>query len=321
MTRVKEPPVRTPPMGRTAAPRAPQGLPDQFAQLQDQFELLKAQVRQAQQLAGLGSVGPTLAHEVNNLLTPIIGYATSALSSNDPELMTKALRVTVQNARIVVSMADRLLKLSAAKPAERTAVDVRQAVDNAYAGLCRDLSRDGITFAVHVPESLAVRADELQFQQVLFNLFLNAREAMKGAHNGRLSVRAYLAENTSSKGNAVDVARCDTSNATGSNAACSPSSAQAGPSGASPRTVAIEITNSGAAIPPEILPHIFDAFQSSKPITQGDAKCSGLGLALCRDLIEENDGTISVTSDADRGTTFTLFLSEVKAAQPNDSAH
>jgi signal transduction histidine kinase len=321
MTRVKEPPVRTPPMGRTAVPRAPQGVPDQFAQLQEQFELLKARVRQAQQLAGLGSVGPTLAHEVNNLLTPIIGYATSALSSNDPELMTKALRVTVQNARIVVSMADRLLKLSAAKPAERTAVDVRQAVDNACAGLCRDLSRDGITFAVHVPANLAVRADELQFQQVLFNLFLNAREAMKGAHNGRLSVRAFPADGTPSKGKAVDVSRAGTSNAAGSHDESNPPSAQAGPSEASPRRVTIEVTNSGPAIPPDILPHIFDAFQSSKPITQGDAKCSGLGLALCRDLIEENDGTIRVTSDADRGTTFILTLPEAKLSGLHDPAH
>ena len=70
----------------------------------------------------------------------------------------------------------------------------------------------------------------------------------------------------------------------------------------------IEVTNGGPAIAPELLPHIFDAFQSSKSITQGEAKCSGLGLALCRDLVEENGGSISVTSDAERGTRFTLRL-------------
>jgi len=281
--------------------RAPQGLPDQFAHLQQQFELLKARVRQAQQLAGLGSVGPILAHEVNNLLTPIIGYATGAISSGDPELMNKALRVTVQNARIVVNMSERLLKLSAAKAAERVDVRVRKAVDAAYAGLCRDVSRDGITFTTVVPDELSVRADELQVQQVLFNLLLNAREAMKGAHNGRLTVRAF----------ADTAIKADSRPAHGvlnSTSAAATGTLHVGTGDSPGRWVVIEVTNSGPAIAPEMLPHIFDAFQSSKPITQGDVKCSGLGLALCRDLVEENDGTISVTSNAEHGTTFTLRL-------------
>ena len=242
--------------------------------------MLKARVRQAQQLAGLGSIGPTLAHEVNNLLTPIIGYAGSALSSGDVELMTKALRVTVQNAKIVVNMADRLLKLSAAKTATRTAVNVREAVDNAYAGLCRDVTRDGITFTVDVPDRMTVWADALQVQQVLFNLLLNAREAMKGAHNGRLSIRAFAQEKNASATEQTNT----------------------------PGLVVIEVCNSGRAIPADRLPHIFDAFESSKTSKDGEAKCSGLGLSLCRDLVEENGGSISVTSDATQGTMFTLRL-------------
>lgn len=287
---VREPPTRTPPPSAPPRPREARPLPDQFAQLEARFEVLKARVRQAQQLAGLGAVAPTLAHEVNNLLTPIIGYAQSALESDDPELMKKALRVTLQNARIAARMAERLLLLSAAKPAERTAVVVREAIDDAYAGLCRDVTRDGITYTVEVPDGLTVWADALQLQQVLFNLFLNACEAMKGSHNGRLAVRAF--ETDSDRPAAPSRTRSDESSGA--------------PFGEG--TVTIEVRNGGKPIPSDLIPHVFDALASSKSTTNGQARCSGLGLALCRDLVEENGGSISVTSDAQHGTTFTIRI-------------
>lgn len=287
---VKEPPTRTPPSRVRRGQADAEGVPAQFARLEEQFAQLKARVRQAQQLAGLASIAPILAHEVNNLLTPIIGYAGSAVDSDDVELMRKALAVTQRNARIVVNMADRLLRLSAAKPAERSSVNMRKVVDDAYAGLCRDLSRDGISFKVEVPEHLCVLGDELQITQLLFNLFLNAYEAMKGSHNGSMSVRAYVDPRDEANASPVDANKA------------SQHRDDERPD------VTIELCNTGPAIPKELLPHIFDAFESSKPLTTGNTKCSGLGLALCRDLVEENGGCISVQSDAENGTKFTIRL-------------
>lgn len=244
--------------------------------LQDQFDKLKAQVRQAQQLAALGTAAATIAHEVNNLLTPIQNYVLTALDSDDRELDKKALAVTLKHVQILTQMSGRILEIGAARSAQRESVTLRPVVNDAHASLCRDLSKDGIRFTVDVDEMVTVYADALQLQQVLFNLFLNAREAMAGQHNGRLYVSAVCQG----------------------------------------KYVIIVVRNSGPAIPPELVDHIFEPFQTSKPIaTNGRQRCGGLGLTLCRDLVEENDGTIHVTSKPDAGTTFTITLPAVQAPQ------
>ena len=241
----------------------------QFARLEAQFETLKAQVRQAQQLSALGAVAPMIAHEVNNLLTPVLGYAEAAVTSDDPSLMKKALTVATKNVRILIRMSERLLSIGAARTSNRGAVTLREVADEAHASLCRDLSKDGIQFVNKIDPDLRVRADALQVQQVLFNLLLNAREAMLGAHNGLIRISARRDGN---------------------------------------RTV-LEVHNTGEPIPADLLPHVFDALRSSKPVERnGRARCGGLGLALCRDLIEENEGAIRVTSAAETGTTFVIDL-------------
>jgi len=260
----KESPTRTRPGDSAVAP-----VEDRFAHLSAQFDLLKVQVRQAQQLANLGTTAAMLAHEVNNLLTPIRAYAEYALTSDDHELMRKALAVTNKNAQMVIAMSSRILEISAAKPRKTEPVQVRTVVEDAVASLCRELSKDGIDLSVNVEESLTIQADPLQLQQVLFNLLLNAREALSATHSGRLTISATR--------------RGD--------------------------NVIIEVRNTGDSIPRELLPHLFEPFQTSKPVERaGRRRCGGLGLALCRDLIEENSGTINVSSDAEKGTVFTITL-------------
>lgn len=237
--------------------------------LQSRLDQLQREVRQAQQLAGLGRAAVTIAHEVNNLLTPMLAYAQAALAGDDAQLQRKALTVTVKNVEILTAMSRRLLAVGAATTGEREAVCVRAVVEDAIGSLCRDLSRDGIRLGMRIDEGLTVWVDRVQLHQVLFNLLLNAREAMSRCHDGRLTVTADREG---------DVVR-------------------------------LEITNTGDPIPPELLPHIFEPFQSGK--TRGGnnfGRCRGLGLALCRDLIEENGGTIGVSSCAERGTRFTIQL-------------
>ncbi len=265
--------IRQPPSKRQPAKQSANSSPsveERFANLGAQFEILKAQVRQAQQLASLGTAAAMIAHEVNNLLTPILAYADSALQSNDLEFAKKALGVTARNARMLISMSGRMLELGAAKPQQREKTDIRQAVTEALASMCRDLEKDGVTFAMKIEEGYCVLADPLQLRQILFNLFLNAREAMAAGHSGRITVTAT----------------------TGSE-----------------NQIVIEVRNTGPAIPPELLPNIFEPFQSSKPALQnGKMRCSGLGLALVRDFVHENSGTIDVTSTEQTGTTFKISL-------------
>ena len=259
------------PVGQACAPR-PASRDDwmvMLADLQAQFDTLKAQVRQAQQLSSLGTAAAMIAHEVNNLLTPIVAYAKAALEGDDVELQKKALTVTAKNAEILMAMSQRILSISAAAPTQRKSVNLRIVVEEAAASLCRDFSKDGISFSVNVDKSITVFVDALQIQQVFFNLFLNAREAMASTHTGRLSVSARR---------------------------------QAG-------QVVIEVRNTGEGIPPDWLPSIFEPFQTAKSETNNNrSRCRGLGLTLCRDLIEENDGTIHVASEPATGTTFTIAI-------------
>jgi signal transduction histidine kinase len=241
----------------------------QLAGLESRFVLLKSQVRQAQQLASLGTAAATIAHEVNNLLTPILNYAKTALECGDEALQRKALTVTLKNAQMLVAMSRRVLEISAAKPAKRESIQVRAAAQDAAASLCRDLSKDGIRFVVNIDESETVWADVLQLQQLFFNLFLNARDVMAPEHSGRLTVSATRSD----------------------------------------KAVVIEVHNTGKVIPADLLDCIFDPFQSTKSAqSEGPNHCSGLGLALCRDIVEENGGTIRVKSAPDTGTTFTITL-------------
>ena len=237
--------------------------------VQRQLDILRAQVRQAQQLAHLGTLAATIAHEVNNLLTPIRSYAQAALDSDDGDLQRKALTVTLRNVDMLVAMTGRILEIGAATTPDRKLTSVRTIAQQAMDSLCRDVSRDGIQFKVDADESIEVFVDPLQLRQVLFNLFLNAWNAMAPSRHGRIVVSAARAA----------------------------------------ERVEIAVTDTGPGIEPDILKHIFDPLRTTKIASRnGKQRCAGLGLALCHDLVAENDGTIAVKTRAGEGTTFTLSL-------------
>lgn len=261
---------------------------ERFSALLLQFELLKAQVHQAQQLATLGTAAATFAHEVNNLLTPILSYAESAIQANEVEFSKKALTVVVRNVRMLIAMSGRMLEIGAAKPHQREKTDVREAATEALASMCRDLEKDGIALSMNIEKGVIVLADPLQLRQILFNLFLNAQEAMATIHSGRLVVSARNGPK------AVPVAK-----------AVQDETEVATP----PNMVVIEVRNTGPAIPAELLPTIFEPFKTSKPVQRnGKYRCGGLGLALVRNLVHDNEGTIEVKSDSESGTTFIITL-------------
>jgi len=269
--------VRTPPTNRQPISPAqpavdPVSVEGHLRNLEDQLAQLRAQVRQAQQLSSLGTAAAMIAHEVNNLLTPIVSYAQFALQDDDPKLKEKALQVTVKNARMLVAMSERVLEIGAAQRSAPALVSLHDIVVEAAASQCRDLGKDGITLRNQIDPTCNVFADPLQLQQVFFNLLLNARHAMKGSHSGSVTISATQ---------------------------------QAG-------SMVIDVRDTGPGIAPKMLGQVFEPLQTSKPIgTKSDnrrARCAGLGLALCRDLIEENGGSISVSSQVHQGTTFTIQL-------------
>ncbi len=244
------------------------------ASAQAELSLVKAQLRQSQRLASLGTTSAMVAHEINNLLTPILGYARFALDEDDKTLMVKALNMTLTQAEAITTLAERVLGMAIDKPTEYTSVSVREIIDGAMQCLFRDLRKDGINLVTQISDRLMVRADANQIQQVFFNLLLNARDALHG-RTGRITIKAdQHGEN-----------------------------------------IRIAFSDDGCGIPEDVLPNIFETFFTTKSNTQDtQAKRqsgrvgSGLGLAVCKDIINEHGGSIEVRSKPNDGTTFVISL-------------
>lgn len=248
-----------------------------MSQLEETIDLLRSQVRQAQQLASMGTAAATLAHEMNNLLTPIVSYVDAALGTKDEKLRDKAFQVTAKNANMLIAMSRRVLQISAPTVNDRRTTSLKTIVHDAIDSLGRELDKDGIALKVDVPESMNVHVDHLQIQQALYNVFHNARDAL--ADHGQRG-GSHLSVTADREGDRI----------------------------------MLRIKDTGGGIDPEVLPFIFDRLRSSKTAGTGSAaRCKGLGLALCRDLIEENGGTIRADSALGVGTTFTI---ELPAADP-----
>jgi len=253
----------------TPAIAAERAVDQHLDRLQNDLTKLKQQLYHAQKLSALGTNAAVLAHEINNLLTPPLGYAKFALEQNDPSLMAKAVTITVKQIHAVVAMTDRILSMAANEPEPRNVVKLADAVQHAIQCLCRDVKKDGITMTVDVADHLTVQANQNQLEQVFFNLLLNARDALSG-RTGQIIIRARSTDD-----DLIEIAFSDT----------------------------------GTGIAAEHLDEIFDDFFTTKNDPQtGEKHGTGLGLSVCRDIIDEHRGTITVQSPAGGGTTFTISL-------------
>ena len=252
----------------SSATQATPALQNQFQMLEERFTELKAQVRQAQQLSAMGLATATIAHEFSNLLAPVLAYVQYALDKDDPILSRKALTVTAKNVRVLARMSERRLEVGAAKAPDHCPVPSRAAVDEAVETLCRDLAKDGLSLINEVPETLTAWTEPLHLHQVFFNLLLNARDAMAPRRAGRIRITGEQIGDR----------------------------------------VRITVSDNGPGISADLLPNIFDPLKSSKKDASGRTRCGGLGLALCRDLIEEDGGSITVESTVDQGTAFHIQL-------------
>ncbi|MHC4396253.1 MAG: sensor histidine kinase [Planctomycetota bacterium] len=241
-----------------------------LAHQQEQNHSLKCQIGQLQALANIGVNTSMIAHEINNLLTPLGSYAALALGNPDDKGLTeKALRKTAQNCGRATKIMQSILAVADGETQEKQNTALTDLVEEIFNCLGRDFTKDGITVDVRIDDDLTVWMVPVEIQQVLMNLILNARDAML-PQGGVLTIEAT-----------------ETSD-----------------------TVQIEVRDSGCGIEPADLERIFEPFFTTKKSKKSDKETSGsgLGLAFCKKIIESHEGCISVESDPDRGTIFTITL-------------
>jgi len=237
---------------------------------QHQNDALKSQLAQLQHLANMGTASYMIAHEINNLLTPLRNYATVALDSpDDNALVEKALQRVVRNCERASKIMESMLAIANGQTQKKKEARLLTLVEEVFACLCRDFAKDGITVETCIAEDLTVWAVPVQIQQVLMNLILNARDAML-QRGGVLTIRA------TEKTDAVE----------------------------------IEVTDTGDGIEPADLKNIFGSFFTTKTGKNLPSEYSGagLGLAFCKKIIDEHNGLISVESKVSQGSKFKITL-------------
>ncbi len=251
---------------------------EELERLERQLHALQDGLTRSHRLATLGTVAAIIGHEFNNILTPVISYAQLALRETDEpdvDLMRKALQRALDGSTRAAQISSSMLGFAKASNAHGPAVaPVRQIVDEVFACLARDPRKDNINLRIEVGDDVKVAMAPVALQQVLLNLVLNARKVLR-QRGGTLRISAKpLANGTPDAG------------------------------------VAIEVADTGPGIDPLILPRIFEPFvtQPAGEKSSGEHEGTGLGLAVCKDLVERAGGSIDVLSEPGEGATFRIEL-------------
>jgi two-component system NtrC family sensor kinase len=254
----------------------------QVGALQQQLDSLREQLTESQRLATIGTIAAVIAHEFNNLLTPVVSYSQYALQSAegdkpDMELIRKALGKCFQGSSKAGKICQSMLGLARGE-SNFCEVEVQKMVDEVLLVMARDPQKDGLALRVQVQPNLVVEGDPVQLEQVLLNLLINARQAMLGK-GGSLTIKAAAVEGANE--------------------------------------VRIQVIDTGPGIPEKLLPKIFQPFFTTKGTARkGEAKGTGLGLAICKEIVEHHNGRIEVESEVGRGTTFSIYLPPTRQSRP-----
>lgn len=236
---------------------------------------LQRQVQQAEKLASIGQFTAGLAHEIGTPLNVIMGRAEYILRRIPPEdSLRSSLESIINQIERITKIVQQLLSFARPKPPELRPVRLHSLLYDVLGFFEHQVTRQGITLAVNCPDGLPeVRADQDQIQQVLFNIILNALQAMP--QGGSLHIHVSRT-----------IPRQDREDPVGDG------------------FLKIEITDSGPGIPEEELQKIFDPFFSTKGVGKG----TGLGLTVSYGIMKAHRGWIRVKSQVGRGTTFGLYL-------------
>jgi two-component system cell cycle sensor histidine kinase/response regulator CckA len=242
----------------------------------------ESQLRQAQKMEAVGQLAGGIAHDFNNMLAAILGYSELLLASH--EFATSSAREDLEEIKHAAERAGALtrqiLAFSRRQTLQPTVVSLSQVIDGMEPLLRRTLGEDIDLVTLKDPGVGRVEADVHQFEQVLMNLAVNARDAMPSG--GRLTLETVNVE--------LDERYCQ------ANADTTPGD-----------YVMLAVSDTGVGMDDATIEHIFEPFFTTKPPGEG----SGLGLATVYGIVRQSHGGISVLSRPGEGTSFRIYLPRV----------
>ncbi len=257
----------------------------------DRLKSTQAQLLQAEKLSAIGQLVAGVAHELNNPLTSVIGYAqlleeeleTGDGTGADTQLAQDLRRIAQESER-AAKIVRNLLAFARRQSAERAPQDVADLFSRVMALRSYELRLNGIELVTEFQPGLpSVVVDGSQLQQALLNLVLNAEQAMRGRPTKRLHVGARFDANAGA--------------------------------------VELLVKDTGHGIDRANLSRIFDPFFTTRDVGEG----TGLGLSICYGIIRDHGGQITVESVVNTGTTFSVLLpariDDVPSTEPVLIAH
>lgn len=237
-------------------------------QLRQQLTALQEQLVHSQKLGSVGVIASSITHEFNNILMTVINYAKMGLRHRDAATREKAFNKILSAGQRASKITTGMLSYARARGDRRESLSLVQVVQDVLVLVEKDLQMNRVRLQTQFVGEPYATVNAGQIQQVLMNLFINARQAMHGGGVLSVTVRCNDADGMSE----------------------------------------IAIRDTGSGIPAEKLATIFEPFFSTKTADENGQGGTGLGLALCKDVIESHQGRIRVESAVGEGTCFTLRL-------------
>lgn len=246
---------------------------------------LQMQFVQSQKMQAVGQLAGGIAHDFNNLLTAMIGYCDLLLEKYVPsdQAFNDVMQIK-QNANRASNLVRQLLAFSRQQTLQPKILSVTDMI-NELSSLLKRLLGAKIELKVsHSRDVGFIKVDQIQFEQVIINLAVNARDAMKDGGTLSIITSEYSSEEPKLlRGSTV-------------------------PPG---NYVLIEVKDSGSGMPERILSRIFDPFFSTKEKGRG----TGLGLSTVYGIVDQTGGFISVDSEVDIGTTFSIYFPRISPTE------
>jgi len=242
------------------------------------------QLRQAQKMEAVGRLAGGVAHDFNNLLMIMRGYADLIMDSESADASTRrnAEQIT-RAAERAAGLTQQLLAFSRKQVLALQVLDLPGAIRDTESMLVRLIGEDVELSVKAAPDLWRVKADPNQLEQVILNLAINARDAMPKGGKLMMEMRNVELDAFFLRQHA---------------------GATAGPH------VMLSVTDTGSGMTPEVRARVFEPFFTTKEVGRG----TGLGLATVYGIVKQSSGYITVYSEPEKGTTFSIYLPKAEPA-------